>query len=140
MIPKLRILKHVHARLPQSAQLQRTGAFRRLALSDRDQRVQDLRDATAPTGLAIYAGDDGDRAGGCARHGAGKASDVGDQIESALAMLPAEQREAFLLKHVEELTYDEMSAMTGVSVPALKMRVKRACDGLRTMLEGVYHG
>ena len=67
-------------------------------------------------------------------------SDVGDQIESALAMLPPEQREAFLLKHVEELTYDEMAAMTGVSVPALKMRVKRACDGLHTMLEGVYHG
>jgi RNA polymerase sigma-70 factor (ECF subfamily) len=69
-----------------------------------------------------------------------KVSDVGEQIESALALLPPEQREAFLLKHVEEMTYEEMSEMTGVSVPALKMRVKRACDGLRDMLEGVYHG
>jgi RNA polymerase sigma-70 factor (ECF subfamily) len=66
--------------------------------------------------------------------------DVGGHIERALSMLPTEQREAFLLKHVEELTYDEMSAMTGVSVPALKMRVKRACDGLRDLLEGVYNG
>jgi len=56
-----------------------------------------------------------------------------------LSMLPTEQREAFLLKHVEELSYDEMAEMTGVSVPALKMRVKRACDGLRDLLEGVYH-
>jgi len=66
--------------------------------------------------------------------------DVGGHIERALSMLPTEQREAFLLKHVEELSYDEMSEMTGVSVPALKMRVKRACDGLRDLLEGVYHG
>ncbi len=66
--------------------------------------------------------------------------DVGGHIERALSMLPAEQREAFLLKHVEELSYDEMAAMTGVSVSALKMRVKRACDGLRDLLEGVYHG
>ena len=66
--------------------------------------------------------------------------DVGGHIERALSMLPTEQREAFLLKHVEELTYDEMAAMTGVSVPALKMRVKRACDGLRDLLEGVYNG
>lgn len=66
--------------------------------------------------------------------------DVGGHIERALSMLPSEQREAFLLKHVEELTYEEIAAMTGVSVPALKMRVKRACDGLRDLLEGVYHG
>jgi RNA polymerase sigma-70 factor, ECF subfamily len=66
--------------------------------------------------------------------------DFGGHIERALSMLPTEQREAFLLKHVEELTYDEMAAMTGVSVPALKMRVKRACDGLRDLLEGVYNG
>ena len=67
-------------------------------------------------------------------------ADVGGHIENALGMLPAEQREAFLLKHVEELTYDEMAEITGVSVPALKMRVKRACDGLRDLLEGVYNG
>ena len=66
--------------------------------------------------------------------------DVGGHIERALSMLPTEQREAFLLKHVEELSYDEMAAMTGVSIPALKMRVKRACDGLRDLLEGVYNG
>ena len=95
------------------------------------QRRRDLRFTPATTAIerAVAPGTEPE-----------KASDVGDQIESALAMLPAEQREAFLLKHVEELTYDEMSAMTGVSVPALKMRVKRACDGLRDMLEGVYHG
>jgi len=67
-------------------------------------------------------------------------SDVSWHIEHALGMLPADQREAFLLKYLEELTYDEMAGITGVSVSALKMRVKRACDGLRGLLEGVYHG
>ena len=65
---------------------------------------------------------------------------MSEHVERALAKLPAEQREAFLLKYVEELSYEEISEATGVRVSALKMRVKRACDGLRDMLEGVYHG
>ena len=57
------------------------------------------------------------------------------EIQSALDRLAAEHREAFVLKHVEELSYEEMSALTGVGVSALKMRVKRACDRLRRMLD-----
>jgi RNA polymerase sigma-70 factor (ECF subfamily) len=67
-------------------------------------------------------------------------NDVGGHIERALSMLPTEQREAFLLKYVEEMSYEEIAGMTGASVSALKMRVKRACDTLRDLLEGVYHG
>jgi RNA polymerase sigma-70 factor (ECF subfamily) len=67
-------------------------------------------------------------------------ADIGGHIENALGMLPADQREAFLLKHVEEMSYEEMREMTGISISALKMRVKRACDGLRDLLEGVYNG
>jgi RNA polymerase sigma-70 factor (ECF subfamily) len=61
-----------------------------------------------------------------------------EEIERALARLDAGQREAFLLKHVEELGYDEMAALTGVGVSALKMRVKRACDRLRVLLREEY--
>lgn len=68
------------------------------------------------------------------------AGTIGEHIEHALAKLPAEQREAFLLKYVEEMSYEEIAEVTGVGVSALKMRVKRACDGLRDLLEGVYHG
>lgn len=57
-----------------------------------------------------------------------------EEIERALRVLPAEQREAFLLKHVDELSYEEMSGITGASVPALKMRVSRACERLRDQL------
>lgn len=63
-----------------------------------------------------------------------------EAIDRALAQLDAELREAFLLKHVEQLTYDEMAEATGVGVSALKMRVKRACDRLRVSLEGHHDG
>ena len=58
-----------------------------------------------------------------------------EEIQRALDRLDPEQREAFVLKHVEELSYEEMSQLTGVGVSALKMRVKRACDRLRQLLE-----
>lgn len=58
-------------------------------------------------------------------------------IEAALRKLPEIQREAFLLKHVEGRSYDEISEMLDVSVPALKMRVLRAREALRAELEEV---
>lgn len=61
-----------------------------------------------------------------------------DEIRHALQQLPADQREAFLLKHVEELSYEEIAEMTGAGTSALKMRVKRACERLRGLLREVY--
>ncbi len=60
-----------------------------------------------------------------------------EEIDRALLMLDDDQREAFLLKHVEELGYEDMAALTGVGVSALKMRVKRACERLRLLLKEV---
>lgn len=60
-----------------------------------------------------------------------------EEIERALATLPLEQREAFLMRHVEELSYEDMAQATGAGVSALKMRVKRACDALRLRLTEV---
>lgn len=57
------------------------------------------------------------------------------EIKRAVDQLDVEQREAFLLKHVEDMSYEEMAVLTGASVSALKMRVKRACDRLRTLLD-----
>lgn len=58
-----------------------------------------------------------------------------EEIQLALDRLDADQREAFVLKHVEELSYEEMAKLTGASESALKMRVKRACDRLRQLLD-----
>lgn len=60
---------------------------------------------------------------------------VRSRIDQALRRLPLEQREAFVMKHVEGFSYEEMGQLLGVSVPALKMRVHRARDGLQELLE-----
>jgi RNA polymerase sigma-70 factor (ECF subfamily) len=58
-----------------------------------------------------------------------------EEIRRALARLEPDQREAFVLKHVEDLSYEEIAGITGAGVSALKMRVKRACERLREILE-----
>ncbi len=60
-----------------------------------------------------------------------------EEIDIALGALPDDQREAFLMRHVEDLSYEDMSAATGAGISALKMRVKRACDYLRARLTEV---
>ena len=47
----------------------------------------------------------------------------------------ADKREAFVLKHVEGLSYEEMAAVTGERIPTLKMRVHRAREALLKVLE-----
>src|SRR5262249_54891894 len=42
-----------------------------------------------------------------------QAAELRGEIEWAVGRLPAEQREAFLLRHVEELSYEEMATATG---------------------------
>ncbi len=61
------------------------------------------------------------------------------EITAALAKLPTDLREAFLMRHVEGFDYEKMSAITGAGVSALKMRVKRASDRLQLLLREVDH-
>lgn len=63
-----------------------------------------------------------------------------EEIAVALAAISDEQREAFLMRHVEDLSYEDMAVVTGAGVSALKMRVKRACDALRARLTEVDRG
>ena len=56
-------------------------------------------------------------------------------VQRALDALPPLLREAFLLKHIEELTYEEIMTITGASLSALKMRTKRAVEQLAASLE-----
>lgn len=57
-----------------------------------------------------------------------------DELRQALLRLPPLYREAVVLKYANELTYDEMAEITGVGVPALKMRVSRGLAILRKLL------
>lgn len=65
---------------------------------------------------------------------AAKAPEAGSEIEAAVAKLDPLQREVFLMKYVEGMSYEEIALVTGVGVSALKMRVKRTADRLRELM------
>lgn len=67
-------------------------------------------------------------------------SEWGDEVRRALAEVPEYNREIFLLHYIEGFSYEEIERITGIRQSALKMRVKRASDFLRTKLAGVYRG
>ncbi len=55
-------------------------------------------------------------------------------LQLALLALTPDQREVFVLKHVEGLSYGEIAERLSTSVPSLKMRMHRAYDKLREEL------
>ena len=61
-----------------------------------------------------------------------------DDLDAALAQLGPSLREAFIMKHVEGRSYEEMADLLGSTVGALKMRVHRAREALQALLEEKY--
>jgi len=59
-------------------------------------------------------------------------------LDRALAALPSSLREAFVMKHVEGRSYEEMAELLDTTVGALKMRVHRAREALQKLLEDRY--
>jgi RNA polymerase sigma-70 factor, ECF subfamily len=59
-------------------------------------------------------------------------------LDRALTALPASLREAFVMKHVEGRSYEEMAELLDTTVGALKMRVHRAREALQALLEERY--
>ena len=56
-------------------------------------------------------------------------------LQAALKRLPVALREAFLLKHDAEYTYEELAELTNSSPSAVKMRVHRAREALQKYLD-----
>jgi len=59
---------------------------------------------------------------------------VAQSLEQALQDLPVLYREPFVLKHVEGLSYEEISEILDAGPDALKMRVYKARVRLRAQL------
>jgi RNA polymerase sigma-70 factor, ECF subfamily len=57
-----------------------------------------------------------------------------EALERAVADLPDTMREAFILKHVHGLSYEEIESLLDVRQSALKMRVARAREALQAVL------
>ncbi len=55
-------------------------------------------------------------------------------LQLALMELTPDQREVFVLKHIEGLSYGQIAERLSTSVPSLKMRMHRAYDRLRAQL------
>ena len=64
--------------------------------------------------------------------------ELGRAIREATDALPEGYREVFLLKDVEGLSYEEISEMVGISVPAVKSRLHRARLALREAIDAFY--
>ncbi|MFQ6045959.1 MAG: RNA polymerase sigma factor [Gemmatimonadales bacterium] len=64
-----------------------------------------------------------------------KRGELQGAIEAALEALTPEQREAFVMKHIEGRSYAEMAELLDTGEDALKMRVYRARDELKRRLE-----
>ncbi len=62
-------------------------------------------------------------------------SELQELLARGMGELTAEQREVFVLKHVEGKSYEEIAAATGATVASLKMRMHRAYDRLRGYLK-----
>lgn len=56
-------------------------------------------------------------------------------ITLSLDLLEVEYREAFVLKYYQGYSYEEMSTITGDTIPALKNRVWRAKEQIRRTLK-----
>jgi RNA polymerase sigma-70 factor (ECF subfamily) len=56
-------------------------------------------------------------------------------LRAALEHVPTDMRDAFLLKHDAGYTYDEIAELTEASPSAVKMRVHRAREALRSFLQ-----
>ena len=61
-----------------------------------------------------------------------------DELESAVAELPDEQREVFVRHELEGRSFKQMAADTGVSVNTLLSRKRYAVLHLRERLQSIY--
>lgn len=57
------------------------------------------------------------------------------RLEQIIRKLPVDLREAILLRFVQDLTFEEVAAVTGDSLSAVKMRIYRGLDKIKQMME-----
>lgn len=69
-----------------------------------------------------------------------KESEFSELFKKCMAILPEKQRETFILRHVEELSYEEISEMLGTSIGGLKANYFQAVQKLSQYLSSKKEG
>jgi RNA polymerase sigma-70 factor (ECF subfamily) len=62
-----------------------------------------------------------------------------ERIQKALNTLPVRLREAVVLRDIQELSYEEISAITGSAMGTVKSRINRARSHLRDQLKDLWN-
>jgi RNA polymerase sigma-70 factor, ECF subfamily len=83
-----------------------------------------------------------DRLASNERDAEGSASDgeVRARVDAAVAALPADQREVFLLREVMDMPFAEIAVVVGAPEPTVKSRMRYALERLREALEDLRAG
>jgi RNA polymerase sigma-70 factor, ECF subfamily len=104
----------------------RRGAFRRA--DSLDQTPRPSRDESGTHRIDRVASPEGNA------EQAAMNREIATRVDQAIAELPLEQREVFLMREVMDLSFSEIAAATGASEPTVKSRMRYALDRLRKAL------
>jgi RNA polymerase sigma-70 factor (ECF subfamily) len=105
----------------------RRGAFRKA--DSLDQTPSATRDESGPHRIDKVAAPDGNA------EKAAMDRELATRIDQAVATLPVEQREVFLMREVMDMSFAEIATATKTSEPTVKSRMRYALDRLRGALE-----
>jgi RNA polymerase sigma-70 factor (ECF subfamily) len=64
--------------------------------------------------------------------------EIASRVDQAVAGLPVEQREVFLMREVMDMSFAEIAAATKTSEPTVKSRMRYALERLRLALEELH--
>ncbi len=75
-------------------------------------------------------------AGGTSPSSRAAREEMRDRVRAALEGLPPHYREAVILRHLEQLTFEEIGGVLGISEAATRSRYRRAVERLHNLLSG----
>jgi RNA polymerase sigma-70 factor (ECF subfamily) len=61
--------------------------------------------------------------------------EIASRVDVALAALPVQQREVFLMREMMDMSFAEIAAVTKASEPTVKSRMRYALERLRDALD-----
>lgn len=105
----------------------RRGAFRKA--DSLDQTPGATHDDSGPHRIDKLAACDGNA------EKAAMDREIATRVDKAVAALPVEQREVFLMREVMDLSFAEIATATGTGEPTVKSRMRYALERLRNALD-----